>query len=34
MHCSLSYAYNLLRSSYMFWRYYLAIFRVLTPKFL
>jgi hypothetical protein len=32
MHNSLIYAYSLLRSSYMFQRYYLAIFRDLAPK--
>jgi len=31
-HCII-YAYNLLRCSYTFRRYYLAIFRAVTPKF-
>jgi len=33
-HYSIIYAYTLLHSSYMFVRYYLAIFREITPKFL
>jgi hypothetical protein len=32
--CSVMYVYSLLYSCYMFRRYYLAIFRVLTPEFL
>jgi len=34
MHYYINYAYNLLHSAYMFRRYYLAIFRQLTPNFI
>jgi hypothetical protein len=33
MHFSVIYAYHILRRSYMFRRYYLAVFRELTPIF-
>jgi len=32
-HCSTIYVYSLIHSCYMFRRYYLAIFRELTPQF-
>jgi len=33
-HYSVMYTYYHLHSPYMFWRYYLAIFREMTPEFL